>query len=169
VQEIFSEIMQYAGMSEDITADASPAPGPKFGGLLSASHSLSDLQQIGEGDEDEEDEDGAEGTPRAPAAASAKAPQSNLQAQLSGVQLKPARAASPVPPPAPGAAQASKAVSAIKSSLLGSSDAPTKSVKRNFTYFDGELVPVSVVTFCDGHMTGPRANLLLARAARCNC
>jgi hypothetical protein len=142
-QEIFSEIMQYAGMSEDITADPSPTPGAKFGvGLLSASHSLTDLQQIGEGDEDDEDDEQADGAPRggmeAGAGAGTKVTQNNLQAQLSGVQLKPApRVVSPVPPSAPGTAQANKAASVIRSSILGSSDMPAKSVKRNFTYFDG--------------------------------
>jgi hypothetical protein len=116
--------MQYAGMSEDINGEAgatgSSASG-KYGGLLSASHSLSDLQHIQEEDEegDQEDDDSADGA--------------------TATDKRRARSPAPPPPPPPAHGQLSKSASAIKSSLSAGTET-TKPSKRNFSYFDGMWV-----------------------------
>lgn len=124
VQEIFSNIMQYAGMSEDPSGaegDGGSGSG-KFGGLLSASHSLSDLQEE-ESEGDDNDDAFADGHGRASSRRRVHSPP-------------------PPPPPAPVAApplapgQLSKSASAIKSSLMGSGET-AKPAKRTFSYFDG--------------------------------
>ena len=130
--------MNYAGMSEDITAEEPPAEAlgtvanggsRKYGGLLSASQSLSDLQEIDEEEENEEDNDSqrANSPPPPP--------------PPSTVAVTPLPTAAPAPATSltqiTSQAQLSNSASAIKASLLDTGEGQIKPQKRNFTYFDG--------------------------------